>query len=60
MICDLDCRKSYLSGSVQRVNVIGTRSSESAISMGVPRGPILGPFLFFIYINVLPSEMERT
>ena len=46
---------SYLSGRMQMCSVNGTLSNAKELSCGVPRGTILGPLLFLIYINDLPN-----
>ena len=49
---------SYLSNRKQQCNVNGASSELLDISCGVPKGTILGPLLFLMYINDLPNCLE--
>ena len=51
--------ESYLADRKQYVFYNGTSSEVKAITCGVPQGSVLGPLLFFLYINYLPNISNR-
>ena len=50
--------KSYLTNRCQYTRVGNAKSLNQKINCGVPQGSTLGPLLFIMYVNDLPSASE--
>ena len=49
---------SYLSNRKFIISMENANSDKASITCGVPQGSVLGPLLFFIYINAMPQAVD--
>ena len=52
--------QSYLRHRRQKVTALGSTSTSTPVTSGVPQGSILGPILFLLYVNDLPDAISSS
>ena len=52
--------KSFITGRQQYVQLEGIKSNKLQVISGIPQGSVIGPMLFILFINDLPSELQSS
>ena len=56
----LEWIRNFLVGRQMKVSIRGQISSSIEVTSGVPQGSVLGPLLFLMYVNEIPSILQST